>query len=416
MLPMIIECIEGAERNQPEINVCYDNIVNLMLDEADSSMKAITKKRKNMKYKPYWDAALSNKWKIMQLSEKKYRKICKEKVNVNVRSFHQRLFKHNQRLFDKMLKNKKREYLRNMSIKLDKLNMRNPREFWQYVKRLGPQKRYSIPWEVDIDGIKYTNHKVVLEKWKNDFEKIYKADCTGFDNDYRDVTCRMLETKLKEDKMNYDVTNVCNSPITLQEVQTAVNQAKNNKAAGCDGTANELIKHETVISLLVTLYNLCLQHCIIPDMWRDTIIHPIPKERGRSIDPMKYRGIALQNCISKILSNIINNRVVNILDDGHVLEDTQNGFRRHRSCVHQIFNLVTLVDNKCIKKNGNIFGCFVDFCKAFDYVNRSMMYAALRNCGVQGKTLELIKEMYSNTNNVVRLNDEYSDSFVSEMG
>ena len=58
------------------------------------------------------------------------------------------------------------------------------------------------------------------------------------------------------------------------------------------------------------------------------IIHPIPKESVKSTDPLKYRGLALQCCIYKVLSNILNNRVVSHLNACELLSEEQYGFRK----------------------------------------------------------------------------------------
>ena len=85
------------------------------------------------------------------------------------------------------------------------------------------------------------------------------------------------------------------------------------------------------------------------------------------------------------------------------LADQQNGFRKNRSCLHHIFVLSTLVKNKCKVGKGQIITCFIDFRKAFDFVDRDLMICTLSSSGVTGTVLELIKQMYTRTSNTVRI-------------
>ena len=107
------------------------------------------------------------------------------------------------------------------------------------------------------------------------------------------------------------------------------------------------------------------------------------------------------------------------LEEGY-LSDEQNGFRKSRSCQHHIYALSTIIKNKCkfdekTRKTG-IFSAFVDFQKAFDYVDRDLLYWTLKNHQVDGRILELIKQMYMDTKNIVHVNNLFTDEFQSNTG
>ena len=60
------------------------------------------------------------------------------------------------------------------------------------------------------------------------------------------------------------------------------------------------------------------------------------------------------------------------LETNNILHDEQNGFRGKRSCIDHIFTLTSVIRNK-MQSNADVFACFVDFRKAFDFVNRDML-------------------------------------------
>ena len=170
-----------------------------------------------------------------------------------------------------------------------------------------------------------------------------------------------------------------------------------------------------MVNLLHKLFCLCWKNRLIPDIWRCAIIHLIPKNHLVSIDPLKYRGLSLQSCIYKILSNLINERIIRYLEEQKIIADEQNGFRAKRSCVHHIHTLVSLV-KKQIHEHKQLFTCFIDFSKAFDVMDRDLLFMRLLENGIRGSIFSLIEQMYKNTTSVIRLNGCYSNELDSKHG
>ena len=205
-----------------------------------------------------------------------------------------------------------------------------------------------------------------------------------------------------------------NRLVSKREVEMAVDHAKNNKAVGIDLISNEIMKNDKVIIVLHKLISMCFRVQKLPDVWKNAIVHPIPKERGSLIDPLKYRDLALQSCVYKIFSNTVNSRLVEYLTHKDVIADSQNGFWKNRSCLHHIHSLITIIRNKSNK--GAIHTIFIDFRQAFDIVDRSLLYCRLVEYGVGGTALNLIQEMYSETWNQVRINQQLTPRFTSKNG
>ena len=73
--------------------------------------------------------------------------------------------------------------------------------------------------------------------------------------------------------------------------------------------------------------------------------------------------------------------------------DEQNGVRKDRNCIDHIFALSGVVEQHL--NNGNdTFVCFVDLRKAFDSVNRDLLWYKLRHFyEVEGKFLSILQGM-----------------------
>ena len=75
---------------------------------------------------------------------------------------------------------------------------------------------------------------------------------------------------------------------------------------------------------------------------------------------------------------------------------------------------MTLIRNRV--NQGSIFCSFIDFRKAFDYVDRQLSYFRLADYGIVGNILNLIQQMYTRTMNSVRVNNRLSSEFESKLG
>ena len=102
-----------------------------------------------------------------------------------------------------------------------------------------------------------------------------------------------------------------NTDITVDEVEAAVTKLKNGKATGVDCIPNEVIKKQSVLIWWYLLFQVCFENSLVPSIWRNAIIYPIPKCAIKDpFVPLNYRGISLFSCVSKTYSSILNNRIV----------------------------------------------------------------------------------------------------------
>jgi hypothetical protein len=119
--------------------------------------------------------------------------------------------------------------------------------------------------------------------------------------------------------------------------------------------------------------------------------------------------------VGKLLESIINTRLKfkNIVLD---LDDNlQFGFKENCRTSDNAFILHSLITRQKFK-NKPLFTCFVDFTKAFDYVNRFALYYKLIQRGVNGKMLRLICDMYNKAKCRVKWKGQVGGEIESEFG
>lgn len=102
-----------------------------------------------------------------------------------------------------------------------------------------------------------------------------------------------------------------------------------------------------------------------------------------------YRGIILLSVPGKILNRIILDRIKTTVDKN--LRDQQAGFRRERSCIDQIAALHMIIEQS-IEWNSSLYVNFIDFEKAFDSLDREILWKLLDHYVIPTKLITLIKK------------------------
>ena len=269
--------------------------------------------------------------------------------------------------------------------------------------------------EVEIGNVVVNDLTSVLSKWRSDFECLYKESKLKY-NTLNEV----LFFKTQMVNQNFFIDNNANDnlnfDILLSEVKHAIKLCKKNKSAGVDELPYEV--YFNPLSELIGYYflSLCFNHGMVPNEWNKSIIVPIPK--GKSSNPRiptSYRGISLLCTMAKIFSSVLNNRICKYLEQHELLADEQNGFRRNRACIYHLFVLTSIIRTRKLKSEPT-FACYVDMRKAYDFLHRDSMFYKIASCGIRGKILRSIYNLYDKTVSCVRINDHMTKWFNVESG
>ena len=69
---------------------------------------------------------------------------------------------------------------------------------------------------------------------------------------------------------------IMNHNINEAEFVNFLKKLKNKKSCGVDGISNEILKQPSIKQLLLSFMNMCFKYNIIPSLWTQSIIKPIP--------------------------------------------------------------------------------------------------------------------------------------------
>ena len=109
------------------------------------------------------------------------------------------------------------------------------------------------------------------------------------------------------------------------------------------------------------------------------------------------------------------NRLSNFFESNLILSPTQFGFRKNMSTEDAIISLTKSLYSSLNNKYHSI-SVFIDFQKAFDTINHSILLKKLEFYGVRGQFLNLIQSYLTNRYQVVRIGKNISDRSEIRLG
>ena len=164
------------------------------------------------------------------------------------------------------------------------------------------------------------------------------------------------------------------------EVKWALGRITTNKARGGDGIPVELfqiLKDDAV----KVLYSKCQQIWKTqqwPQDWKRSVFIPIPK-KGYAKECSDSCTVALISHASKVMLKILQARLQQYVNRER--PDVQAGFRKGRGTRHQIANIRWIIE-EARELQKNIYFCFTDYTKTFDYVVHSKLWKILKEMGI----------------------------------
>ena len=188
------------------------------------------------------------------------------------------------------------------------------------------------------------------------------------------------------------IVGISKGRISKEEIKRAIKKLKLGKAPGIDNIPSDVLKADigATTDVLYSVLNEIWDKEEIPTEWKTGMLVTIPK-KGNLSECKNWRGIMLLSVPSKILCHITLDRIQEIVDKK--LRKEQAGFRKDKSCTDHIATLRIIVE-QCIEWQSSLYINFVDFKKAFDSIDRTILWKLLRHYGLPKKCVTLIKNMY----------------------
>ena len=121
-----------------------------------------------------------------------------------------------------------------------------------------------------------------------------------------------------------------------------------------------------------------LENSAVATGLKRSVFIAIPK-KGNAQECSNYCTIALISHVSKVMLKILQARLQQYVK--HELPDVQAGFRKGRGTRDQIANIRWIIE-KAREFQKHIYFCFIDYAKAFDYVDHNKLWKILKEMGI----------------------------------
>ena len=259
-------------------------------------------------------------------------------------------------------------------------------------------------------------HKLISESGEIKNSAVEISDCF---NKYFSNIASTLKQSIPSGEDNNSNTNFCeflknpaDNSIQLEEVSAGEvhgiiknfkNKATRDSKMSALKIANESYKFT---SSLANIVSRSFAQGIFPDQLKLAKVIPIHKE-GPKTNVSNYRPISLLSSFSKIYEKIMHNRIMKFLNVNNSLFGMQYGFRPGRSCEHALLDAQSTISDSLNKRQISIL-LLIDFSKAFDMVDHTILLWKLEYYGIRGLAQQWLKSYLSNRKQFVSINGSNS--------
>ena len=275
--------------------------------------------------------------------------------------------------------------------------------FYEAIKRVNGPTTSAINPLKDSDGTLLKDKAAILARWAQYFGTLLN-------------NANPTDPSAIDELPQLPVANELDADITESEVAEAISSLKAGKAAGPDGLPPDLFIYggPAIVKLLTDFCRRCWQERDVPSQWLRANIVTIYKKKGAKSDCGNYRGLSMLDVAGKVLAKVLNKRFNSSIAE-RILPESQSGFRAGRSTTDMIFVCRQIIE-KAREQQEPISIGFVDLRKAFDTVNREMLFRVLERFGCPPTFLHLVRALHTNNTATVRAGGELSEAFAVTMG
>ena len=207
----------------------------------------------------------------------------------------------------------------------------------------------------------------------------------SFNDEFLDLCT--FRCSLIEQLANVDPDPV--QPFSKTEVEKAIKNLNNNKAADEYGITAEHVKYagEPLLNILADIFNVILSTCEIPENFKTGYITPVHKKGKDPQNVGNYRGITVASLFGKIFEYVLLQRLPDINSDQSEL---QFGFTKNTSPTIAAF-IMSEASLDAKRNNSHLHIATLDSQKAFDVVNHPILLDKLFHSGAKPDNLEIGK-------------------------
>ena len=243
----------------------------------------------------------------------------------------------------------------------------NIKKTWNLINRTIKQNSKSN--KKNIEKILYNNElltddKDIANSFNDFFSNIGNSIASGLPNSNQNGHLQFMTG-------NY-VNSFFFASIDSNDVNFIISFLK-NKSCNINTIPTKVLKYisPTICVILSCLINKSFECGIFPDILKVAHVVPIYKDDDK-LDVSNYRPISILPVLSKEFEKAVFKQLYKYLTSNSILFNSQFGFQSGRSTIHSKLDQLKFIYNN-VDSNKFVFTLFLDFRKAFDCVNYSIL-------------------------------------------
>lgn len=181
-------------------------------------------------------------------------------------------------------------------------------------------------------------------------------------------------------------------PFSMEELNVALASCNRSSSPGPDGISYRLLCNlgDRARSALLEVFNESWRDGTVPREWKTSRLVALLKPGKSPLELTSYRPIALASCVGKLMERMILARLEWFLERHRIYPDAMAGFRRLRSSIDNVIDLVTYVQHQKMSRRLSV-ALFLDVKGAYDNVSHEAILDALESVGLGGRVYRWIQ-------------------------
>ena len=191
----------------------------------------------------------------------------------------------------------------------------------------------------------------------------------------------------------------------------AISEINESTSTGPDYIPATFVKHFSKYALIVIcdIFTSFMVEGYVPQVWKLAYVTPILKKENDKCDVTAYRPISVTCVFSRLFERILRYRIQKFIDQSNILSEFQHGFRKNHSTLTNLMNTYDFV-TKSLENSNSVDVVYIDFQKAFDKINHSLLINKMINYNFPLYINSWIRNFLDNRTQKVRVGLALSDS------
>ena len=189
-------------------------------------------------------------------------------------------------------------------------------------------------------------------------------------------------------------------PVDFSTLEECVRRLPNDKSPGTDGIPYEYYKHgpPELLELLRAAINAYLRGdtpSVDSSDWSGGLV-TLADKIAAAVKMGDRRPLSNLCTKYKVTTSIVNKRATKVFEDHNILDEAQEGFRRHRSTKRQLSKLHSIFQEGRRRKCLSVV-LYLDLKNAFNAINHRVIFMTLDAYGFPKADVDMFRRMYSGT-------------------